>query len=153
MTDEITMDEVGFTPADILEGEQYATLGPAYFAGRRIAEGVVEKLEPDALDPIIKKASDDLYDKLREALESHLLYDTEQNIQGRISRMVDDTVNALLSGREWALERYPLSKYHDGQVVREAIFAQCADRMENIRIAELEAEVVRLKQTVDLYRR
>jgi hypothetical protein len=153
MTDQLTMDEVGFTPHDVLEGEQCATLGPAYFAARRMSETIMAKMEPDILEPLIKQFSDALYEKASEAFTEHLLYDAEQNVQGGIWRMVDQTVTALLTGSEWALERYPLAKYHDGQAVRKAIFEQCADRMQNMRIVELEAEVERLKQINDFYRR
>lgn len=147
--EELEMDELGFAPADLVEAESYSVLGPAYFAGRRIAEAATTHLTPEALRPIVKKAADDLYEQLLNAVEASIMFDTESNVQGSIRRMVDQTVQAILDGKAWALERYPFANDHDGKAIREAIFAQCGDRLESARIADLEADVARLTQSLE----
>lgn len=119
------LEAQGFTPEDLAEAERYGSLGPEYFASRRIAEGVMAGLGPDAFRPLVERAAGEFMDLAWDKVRDYLLSDTEQNIQGEMRRMVEQTVFALLSGKRWALEQYPLSKYHDGQSVRMAIVEHC----------------------------
>lgn len=128
------LEAQGFTPEDFVGALEYPTLGPEYFAGRRIAERVQAELEPDAFKPLVERAVGEFQDLLWTKVHDSLLCDTEWNIHGSIRTMVEQTVFALLQGHRWALERYPLAKYHDGQSVRMAIVEHCgAALIEKVR--------------------
>ena len=148
MTSTFRNAEEGFTAEDIAQGQEYSSLGPGYFAGKRLAEMALTNMKPEDVQPILKKAADDFYALMLESVENALKIDDENNVQSKIRAMLDDTVRALLTGQKWALERYPLANYYDGAAIREAIFAQCKDQMVDARVAELEREVANLKSSL-----
>lgn len=145
------MSDDGFIPEDHRPG--YETLGPAYFAARRFAEKLFEGAEPAPFKDALKKAVDALQEQLYEYAEDHLLSDLKNNIQGKVARLVDDTVQALLTGEAWALEHYPLAKYHDGEAIRKAIAKHCGNAVLAKRVEELERECLRLRESLDYYTR
>ncbi|NDA94063.1 MAG: hypothetical protein EBX90_12430, partial [Betaproteobacteria bacterium] len=86
------------TEEDVTGHPGFESLGPAYYAARRIAESVLNN--SDAEHPF-KQAADKATELIREALydyvETHMLSDLEVNFQGHLYRLVDDTVSAILS--------------------------------------------------------
>ena len=85
-------------------------------------------------------------------LQSSLLYDTEMNLQGEMWRMVDNCVQALLTGDSWALKRYALTDRHDGEKIREAVARHIPTELQDTRVADLEKEVMRLRNDLKFYR-
>lgn len=128
------------------KAKEYAILGPHYFEARDIAQAVMDKFEAEHFEPLLKKFSDELYEKAKGDFENWLMSDTTINLQDSVRRMVDDVVNALLAGEQWALERFPLADRYDGDRVRKAIAAHIPVELQAKRIAELEAEVKSLKE-------
>lgn len=145
-------DDAAFTAADLSEAEKYDGLGPAYFASRRVMEAVVEGLDAEHMTPVVKKASDELYDRLLETVQDHLWSNAEYNLQGKMYRMVDDCVKALLTGEGWALKRYALAGRYDCEKVREAVAAHIPRELQDARIADLEEDVKRLTSDLRFYR-
>lgn len=141
------MSDASFTPEELANGEQHYSLGPAYFAAREIAEKFMAPFEAEHFKPLIDKFARDFQDKLWSDLEASLLSDVESNLQGSLWRMVDGTINALLTGDEWALNRYILAgqRYSDAAKVREAILKHCGEQLTAVRVTELEAQVSELR--------
>src|SRR3990167_7940111 len=109
------MPEEVFTTDDLKSAEDFPTLGPAYYAARRASEAFFAGSETEPFKKVVAKVVDDLRDQLYDYVEAHILGDLENNIQLHVRRMVERTVQALLTGNEWAMNQYPLSKYHDGE--------------------------------------
>lgn len=139
-----------FTDDDFMEADGYPTLGPAYFAARRTAEKFMAPFEAEHFKPLVEKFAADFQDKLWSDLEASLLSDVESNLQGSMWRMVDQTVQALLGGNKWALERYALGDKYDCGEIRAVVAKHIPVELQDKRIAELEAKVAEL--TADLAR-
>lgn len=137
-----------FDPAFLDEAEKYEVLGPAYFDASSVAERFMAKFKDEQFEPLVKEFTDKFRDELWSDITCSLLSDTEMNLQGELHRMVDSTVFALLTGDKWAIERYPLAKYHDGEKVRAALSKTAGDQIAQARIADLEAENKRLEDRV-----
>ena len=135
------------------KAEEYPELGPHYFAAREVAKTFMAEFQADHFDPLIKKASDDFYAKMQETLESYLLSDVESNIQSTIWRQIDDSVKALLSGHQWALERYALGERYDHKEIREALAKLIPAELQEKRVADLEVEVKELKERLAYWQR
>lgn len=146
------MSDQAFTPEDIESGKECPTLGPAYFAGRRIAERSIENIKDEMFKPLLDEFCKQFCDKLWDAVRDNLLSDTELNIQGHIYRHIDDCVRYLLSGEKWAIERYALGGRYDCEKVRAAIARHVPKELQDKRIAELEAELERVTKDRDWYR-
>ena len=142
-----------FDPEHIKEGTESLVLGPAYFDARAVAERVMAKFDDghfkSLIDAIVEKIRDKLWDDVR----GWLLSDTEINLQGDIVRMVDCSVNGLLGGAGWALQKYALAeRYNQGVEIRKAIAKHIPAELQDARIADLEAEIVMLKRDIAIYR-
>jgi hypothetical protein len=142
------MMATAFTADDIEQGEQYPSLSPEYFAARRVAEAVMTKFEPEHFKPLIDAFADQFRDKLWDDVRDYLINDTEQNIHTQICHMVEGTVRALLTGEQWAMNRYPFCDYRDGPKIRAAIAEHSCDEVAKRRIADLEKEVDRLTDSL-----
>lgn len=145
-----------FTDDDISEASQHPSLGPEYFAARRFMENFAkgwteEHLKPFA-DQITKEISDSIRDRVWSDFADYLIQDTEYNAMGAIRQMVNDTVQALLSGKKWALERFPLTGGYDPQEIRNAVAGHIGDQIAKARIADLEKEVADLKERIRYFR-
>lgn len=145
-----------FTDDDINEAIQHPSLGPEYFAARRFMDNFAkgwtkEHLEPFA-EEITKTISDKIRDKVWSDFEDYLIQDTEYNAQQAIRRMVNDTVSALLSGKKWALDRFPLTDGYDPLEIRSAVAAHLGDQIAKKRIANLEKELAELKERMSFMR-
>ena len=144
------MADLTFTDEDIAIGP---VLGPEYRASQRFAEGVMADFQEEHLQPIIKMVADQVQDKLWDVARDWLLQDTETNVQGAVRDMVNQTVHALLTGNEWAMQRYPYADYSRGEEIRKAVAKHGGDELLMRRIADLEAEVAKQKETIDWLRR
>lgn len=150
MTGEMSDVEPVFTDEDMECAEQYPALGPQYRHAQRAAERFMAAFEDEHFKPLIGKFAEDFQDKLWSDLTQSLLSDTESNLRYEVQRMVEGTVNALLTGEEWALNFYPLAKamYGEAPKIRAAIFEQCRDQITDLRVADLEKQVADLTSTV-----
>jgi len=142
-----------FAEEDLIEGEKAPVLGPHYFDSRRVAQNFMEKFEAEQFKPMIDKFASDLQDRLWGDMQNHLMSDTESNLQGDMWRMIDNCVKALLTGEGWALKRYALSeRYNDGEKIRQAVAAYVPKEIQDMRIADLEDQVKRLKDDLHFYK-
>lgn len=145
------MAEEALTHTDLEAGEQYPTLGPQYFAARRIAENFMEKFQEKHFKPLINDFSAKFCDKLWTDITRSFLEDTESNLHSEIRHILDGTIHALLTGKEWMLNRFPLAAYYDGADIRRAIFDQCRDQITDKRVTDLETEVAQLRDQLRFY--
>lgn len=142
--------DVTFTDDDISVGP---VLGPEYRASLRMAEAMLAKFDAEHLKPLVDKVADEFRDKLWDDVREYLLMDTEQNVSGAVRDMVEQTVQALLTGKEWAMKRYPYADYNKGKDIREAVAAHGSDELLMKRIADLEAELAKKEETIQWLRR
>lgn len=142
-----------FTDEENEFAEGHPSLGADYKRASAIAERFMENFKDEHFKALADDFAEKFRDKLWSDISGWLVSDTECNLQTEIRQTVDGTVNAILTGKPWALNRYPLSQYHNGEDIRKAIFAQHQEAMENLRIAELEKEVERLTQQLEWHRR
>lgn len=135
------------------EGEKHPTLGPSYFEADVIAEKIVSKFNEThfqgLIDDFTKKFNEDLWSDV----ENFLLSDTQSNIQNHIYRMVDNSVEALLTGKEWALTRYVLNDRYNSVDIRDGIFKIVPEELKEQRIKDLESELKKAKEDVEWFRR
>lgn len=138
----------GFTPDELAFGEEHPVLGPTYDTARKAAEAFMAVFEAEHFKPLIDKFADDFRDKLWSDVDTFLLSDTESNLHLTLWRMVEGTINALLTGEAWALERYVLAKgrYGDAAKVRKAIVQHCREQIADQRISELEEELAQCRK-------
>jgi len=132
------------------EAENYPTLGPAYFDSRKVSQELLEKYGEQDMKEVAQKAADDLYIRLLESFENHFLSDTENNIRGHITRMVDNTVTAILGGNQWAIDKYVMGKY-DCEKVRSSLASLVSKELKDKRVEDLEKENKRLTESLRVY--
>ena len=144
------MSDLTFTDNDIAIGP---VLGPEYRASARFAEGVMKDFQENDLQPIIKMVADQVQDKLWDAARDWLLSDTEVNVAGAVRDMVKQTIDALLTGKEWAMRRYPYADYSRGEEIRAAVAKHGGDELLMRRIADLEAIIAKRDETISYLRR
>lgn len=140
-----------FAQEDLDEGAKYENLGPAYFDARRVAEQFMAKFEAENFKPMIEKLSSDIRDKLWTDLENHLMSDTEMNLQGQVWRIVDNCVYAILGNERWVMDKYALGTRYDCEKVRATIARHIPQEIQNKRIADLEDELKRAKDSIRFY--
>jgi hypothetical protein len=141
------------TEEDVANVASFPTLGPAWSASRRIAERVMADWQNDAIKPLIDEAVKEIGYRLWEDVQDSLQDDMEHNIAGHIRGMVDETVQALLVGKPWALERYALTGNYNGDEVRAAIAKHIPIELQEKRIADLEAENKVLSERIEFMQR
>ena len=142
-----------FTIDDLKQSEEYGALSPAYFAGRRIAERFTAQFQDEHFKPLVDEFAKQFRDKLWTDVAEWLLLDTESNLHQEMARMVDGTVNAILTGEKWAFNRYALAAaYGDGVKIREAIVKHVPAELQDARIADLIAENEKLREEVRWFR-
>lgn len=142
-----------FEQDEIEDGKEHLTLGPAYYAARKTAERFMADFEAEHFKPLIdeftKKFSDELWDKVSD----WLLADTEHNLQGAMWRHTDSMVSHILAGEDWAIQKFALAERYDCEKIRAAVAKRVPKELQDARIADLEAEIVKLKKDVEFYRR
>ena len=82
-----------------------------------------------------------------------LMIDTEMNLASHIQNQAEHCIDALILGDKDMLARYPYQEYERGRKLREALVQHCNDDILKMRISDLEAEVARLKDDLEFYRR
>lgn len=142
-----------FTEDDYEQGEKSPTLGPAYFAARRFVKSAMQGADVDVFKPLIEKIAGDIRDKLWSDVENFLMSDAEYNVQGAIWQAVDDSVNALLAGRDWAIKKYVLTDRYNAVEIRKTVAGHITDELYAARIKDLEKEVADLKHLLQLRER
>lgn len=135
-----------FDQAEIEKGTEHLTLGPNYFRSRDVVEKFMAGMDADQFAPILKKAADDLYAQLLDSTQSYLLSNAEDNLQGELWRGADNIVQALLSGEKWAVDKYLLGERYNCEKVRDTVAKHVPKELQDARIADLEAEVERLRK-------
>lgn len=148
----MTTNNSGITPADIEQAGSYDVLGPGYFAARRMAEGLMAGVESEPLKKVTEKVTQDIKDAVYEYVEDHLRSDLESNLQGHLVNLLDSTVKALLTGEDWAMQRYPLSTRYDAVDVRAACAKHGGEPLLMARIADLEKRVGELAEALRVER-
>ena len=138
----------GITEQDVAENKGHEALGPAYFTARRAAAALMQGATSQPFDVVVKKCGDDLTHALYEYLEVFVISDLQAALHDHIHRMVDNTVEALLTGQDWAMQRYPFADYDRGKDVREAVAKHGGEPLLMRRITDLEETVTRLKQVL-----
>jgi hypothetical protein len=147
------MDIDPIIDADMAEGERLPTLGPGYFAAQRFAASFVEGLEAEHFKPIAEKAAKEIADAIFTRIDEAFLYGLESNVQTHIWQQVDQIVRGLLAGTPWMIERFALGSRYDCDKVRAAIAQHIPKALQDARVADLEAEVASLKQSLEWARR
>ena len=147
------MSDPIFTDEDLQDAVRCPTLGPAYFAARRMAEALMAGTESSPFQSVAKKCVDDIQTAVYQYAEDYLRSDMESNLQHHMRDMVERTVTALLTGEAWAMQQYPMSQYHDGEAIRKAVAQHGGEPLLTARIADLEKEVARLTESLKWYSR
>lgn len=142
-----TADPFDFDMDDLAEKmAAYPSLGPNYEAGRIIAERFMAQFQEQQFRSLIDKFAGEFQDRLWSDLEASLLSDTESNLAGTIWRRVEATVEALLSGKEWALRQYVTDKkYSDGEEIRAAIAKHIPKELQDAQVADRDDKIFKLE--------
>ena len=147
----------GYSPDIIADADKNPTLGAEYFAAREAAERFLshwqeehaEKLAEEIMKPVLDAVKERVWDAFRD----WLLIDTEYNIHGAMTRMVEDSVKALIGGDKWANVKYISPEGYRTEKVRETLAKLYSDEIKDGRIADLEKEVARLEESLRFARR
>ena len=137
----------------IKEGTEALVLGPAYFDARKVAERCIGQFESEHFKPLVDKLVDEFREKAWESVQNGLLMDVEMNLQSEMWRMVDASVQALLGGHRWALQKYALGERYDCDEIRAVVAKHVPAELQDKRIADLEHEIGKLKSELDWARR
>lgn len=129
-------------------------LSPAYFYSRDAAERFMRDFEAEHFKPMLEKFVKEFHDELWPKLSEYLASDTTYNLHAQMWQQVDATVEALMSGHQWALDRYCLNcKYGNGEEIRKAVAAHVAKEHQDARVVDLEKQVATLKEELAFLRR
>jgi len=136
--------------------EECPTLGAEYRSAHEAAERFLahwrEEHAQKLADDIMKPVMDIMQERVWDAFRDWLLSDTELNAANEMQRMVEDSVRALIGGKEWAGVKYIRPGAYRGDEVRATLAKLHADEIKDGRIADLEAEVDRLKEQLRVSR-
>jgi hypothetical protein len=124
-----------------------------YVESNGIADRAMEKLNDIDVSVLAKHYSDEVYSKLHDTLKQWLLDDTQANIAFEIRRMVDGSIQALLSNDPDLMARYPYAQYEKGESIRAELVKLCHDEVMSKRIEDLENKVKMLKESIELSQR
>ena len=135
------------------EAEEHQTLGPAYFDAQDVTNRFMKQFEDTQFKPMVDKLAKDFRERLWDDLQSWLLSDTQCNLQSEIWRMVDNCVQALLSGEQWAVTKYALADRYDCEKIRKVLAALVPAELQDRRIADLEKELAETKKDLEYYKK
>lgn len=141
-----------FEADELAINDHYPTLGPAYEAARKSAERFMASFEAEHFQPMIDKFVAEFRDKMWTEVCACFLSDTESNLQGDMWRHADSMVKHVLAGDRWAIEKFALGERYDCEKVREAVAKRVPKELQDARIADLEAELERVKKDLQFYR-
>lgn len=147
----MTEDSI-FTEQDHRFAETHSNLGAEYEAARKASERFLrhwqeehaEKLAEAILTPVLDSVKEQVWDAFRD----WLLSDAEYNAASVMRSMVEDSVRALIGGREWANVKYIRPEAYRSEEVRATLAKLYADEIKDARIADLEKEVARLEENL-----
>lgn len=131
---------------------KHPTLEPEYTRAHAFAEQLLKEFEAEHFKPIIKKLTDAVGEALWDMVRDRIIEDTAYNVAGHIQGRIESSIAALLGGREWAIQKYALGSYRQ-EDIREAVAKAVPKELQDMRIAELEQEVERLKESLGFARR
>lgn len=138
------------------KAEDHPSLGAEYFAAREAAERFLKHWQDEhaeqLAEAIMKPVLDAVHDKVWDSFRDFLLGDTEYNAQLVMTRMVEDSVRALIGGQRWANVKYISPEGYQTEKVRETLAKLYSDEIKDGRIADLEKEVERLKESLRFHR-
>ena len=141
-------------PEDLMdETSDFQTLGPEYFKARRISERLMQDFQDEFFKPLLDKFSDEFSIELWNKVQYNLINDSESNIQSEIWQTVEQIVKAILGGEQWVLQKYVLGPKYNCEKIRETIAKLIPKELQDERIKDLEEQVKRLKETVEVYQR
>jgi hypothetical protein len=134
------------------QADAHPSLGAEYFAAREAAERFLKHWQDEhaeqLAEAIMKPVLDAVKEKVWDAFRDWLLTDTEYNAQLTMSRMVEDSVKALIGGDKWANVKYISPEGYRTEKVRETLAKLYSDEIKDGRIADLEKEVESLKESL-----
>jgi len=141
-----------FTEDDHEFGEEHAVLGAEYKAAQQASERFLkhwqeehaEQLAEAIITPVLNSAKEQVWDAFRD----WLLMDAEYNAASTMRSMVEDSVRALIGGREWANVKYIKPGAYGSEEVRKTLAKMYSDEIKDARIADLEKEVARLEESL-----
>ena len=136
-----------YTEKNMAEAEENPSLGPEYFAARDTARCYMKHFKFEHLEPLVNKIAEEARDAIWDDFCDFLLSDTESNLHSKMRSMVEDTVNALLSEQDWALNKYALADTSRGREVRAAVAKLIPEQVQNKRIEDLERELAFFRET------
>lgn len=135
------------------EATGYPTLGPNYYAARAIAERFTAMFEAEHFKSLLDDFTKQFRDMLGEQVIDRLMEDAETGLQHAIWYRLDRSVEALLGGEQWAMEKYCLGPRYDAEKIRAAVAKHIPGELQDKRIADLEAQLAEANNTIDSLRR
>lgn len=130
----------------------HPSLGAEYFAAREAAERFLKHWQDEhaeqLAEAIMKPVLDAVKEKVWDAFRDWLLLDAEYNAHLAMSRMVEDSVRALIGGDQWANVKYISPEGYRTEKVRETLAKLYSDPIKDGRIADLEKEVENLRESL-----
>lgn len=146
-----SVSEPIFTDED--RQSQNPSLGPHYFAARRVVFQAISALSADDAKDLAGVIAGQVYERIQEVTEASLWTDAELNLQGKMWSMVDEIIKGILGGDRSAMERYALGERYRCEEVRKAIAAHIPQEIMVARIADLEVENKRLQDELSWERK
>lgn len=131
---------------------KHPTLGPNYEFGRQVSERFMAQFETEQLLPLIETFGRKVYEEVEQKFRDFLMTDVECNIHLDIQRQLDACVEALLGKNTWIIEKYCLGERYNCEQIRAAVAAAMPKEIQEARIADLEAEIERLKNDIAIMR-
>ena len=120
-------------------------LAPEYFAARDAAAEFLKHWKQEHAEqvcgPIVKHVTDEITEKVWDAFRDWFVDDGEGNVRIKINEMVESTVNALLGGEQWAIDKYLTGSGWHCEQTRKTLAALHSDAIKDARIADLERQL------------
>lgn len=118
--------------------EDGTIIEPEYTRSHVIAERIMARFEAEQFKPLIKKIEDMVSEHLWDMVRDSMLDDATHNIAGEIRHRIEATVEAMLGGKQWAIDKYVLSERYQYDDIRKQLAALIPDQLQDARIKDLE---------------
>lgn len=135
-----------FSEEDIKDGNKYSSLGPAYLASRRWCEGFMSGFREEHFEPLLKDFLERFRNQFWDDVATFLKANTMSHIHDKMWQFVDDMVEHILAGDEWAIKKYALDDRFRCRRVRKALVDAFPEELKDERIRDLEKEIADLKR-------